>query len=137
MIDDDRADPKKVKRIVLCSGKVSHEARARRDQRIEAGAKGCDEVAVVRIEQLYPWPSEAIEAVISRYKKAEELVWLQEEPENMGAWPFAHHQFHREIRDRLKLSHVARAESATPATGSSLVHQAEVEDLMTRAIGTL
>ena len=137
VIDDDLADPKKVKRIVLCSGKVSHEARARRDQRLDAGKKGADEVAVVRVEQLYPWPSAAIEAVISRYQKADELLWLQEEPENMGAWPFAHHQFHREIRDRLRLSHVARAESATPATGSSLVHQAEVEDLMTRAIGTL
>ena len=137
VIDDEVADPAKVKRIVLCSGKVSHEARARRDQRLAAERDGADEVAVVRVEQLYPWPSEAIETVISRYEGATELLWLQEEPENMGAWPFAHHQFHREIRDRLKLSHVARAESATPATGSALVHQAEVEDLMTRAIGAL
>lgn len=137
VLDDDAVDPKRVSRIVLCSGKVSHEARARRDQRVAADLEGAKDVAIVRVEQLYPWPREAIEAVIRRYENATELLWLQEEPENMGAWPFAHHQFHREVRDRLTLSHVARSESATPATGSALVHQAEVEDLMTRAIGAL
>jgi 2-oxoglutarate dehydrogenase complex dehydrogenase (E1) component-like enzyme len=55
----------------------------------------------------------------------------------MGAWPFAHHQFHRVMRDRMRLTHVARAESASPATGSGLVHQAEQADLLDRAVGEL
>ena len=79
--------------------------------------------------------AEEIETVLAGYPSASEVVWLQEEPENMGAWPFAHHQLHRVMRDRLTLRHVARAESASPATGSGLVHQAEQADLLDRAIG--
>ena len=87
------------------------------------------------MEQLYPWPDAELEAVLAEFPAAEEILWLQEEPENMGAWPFAHHQLHRVMRDRLTLRHVARAESASPATGSGLVHQAEQADLLDRAIG--
>jgi 2-oxoglutarate dehydrogenase E1 component len=129
VLDDARSQPSEVTRVVVSSGKVAHEALARRDE------LGASHVAVVRLEQIYPWPNQALEQVLSRYESLSEVVWLQEEPENMGAWPFAHHQFHRVLRDRLKLTHVARAESASPATGSSLVHAAEQADLMSRAIG--
>jgi 2-oxoglutarate dehydrogenase E1 component len=128
VLDDTVDDPTGITRVVLATGKVAHEAIARR---IEINA---DNVAVVRIEQIYPWPSEDLAAVLERYANIEELVWLQEEPKNMGAWPFVHHELHRHHRD-MKVRHVARAESASPATGSSLVHAAEQADLLLRAIG--
>ena len=135
VLDDPDVDSGRVTRIVMASGKVAHEAFARRAELRQAQKPGADHVAIVRIEQLYPWPDAEIESVLGRYPDATELVWLQEEPENMGAWPFAHHQFHRVMRDRMRLTHVARAESASPATGSGLVHQTEQADLLDRAVG--
>ena len=137
VLDDLDADPAAVRRIIMASGKVAHEAMARRAELAADGSPVAAATAIVRVEQLYPWPDEQIEEVIGRYQQATELVWLQEEPKNMGAWPFAHHQFHREMRDRLVLRHVARAESASPATGSGLVHRAEQEDLLVRAFAGL
>ena len=137
VLDDLDADPAAVRRIIMASGKVAHEAIARRAELAAAGDDAATATAIVRVEQLYPWPDVQIQEVIARYDKATELVWLQEEPKNMGAWPFAHHQFHREMRDRLALRHVARAESASPATGSGLVHRAEQEDLLKRAFAGL
>jgi 2-oxoglutarate dehydrogenase E1 component len=90
---------------------------------------------VVRVEQLYPWPDDAVSDVLERYPNASEVVWLQEEPENMGAWSFVHGRLHRHLRDRYRLVHVSRAESASPATGSSAQHQLEQADLLDRAIG--
>ncbi|MDR3650918.1 MAG: hypothetical protein P4L20_17635 [Acidimicrobiales bacterium] len=90
-------------------------------------------VAVVRIEQLYPWPEEALAAVLGNYPHADQVVWVQEEPENMGAWSFAHGRLHRLFRERFTLSHVSRAESASPATGSAALHTLEQEDLLRRA----
>ena len=137
VLDDLEIDPTLVRRVVLASGKIAHEAIARRRELLDAGQPEATETAIVRIEQLYPWPDEAIEKVLARFGSATELVWLQEEPKNMGAWPFAHLQFHREMRDRMTLRHVARAESASPATGSGLVHRAEQEDLLRRAFAPL
>jgi 2-oxoglutarate dehydrogenase E1 component len=126
VLEDSLEDRSNVTRVVLASGKIAHEAIARRN---ELGAP----VAIVRVEQLYPWPSERIEEILSTYPKLDELVWLQEEPENMGAWPFVHLQMHHQHRDQ-KVRHVARAESASPATGSGLVHAAEQADLLHRSI---
>jgi 2-oxoglutarate dehydrogenase complex dehydrogenase (E1) component-like enzyme len=89
----------------------------------------------VRIEQLYPWPEQRIGAILDRYPNAYEVFWLQEEPENMGAWSFVHSRLHRLLRDRFELVHVSRVESASPATGSSALHQLEQADLLDRAIG--
>jgi 2-oxoglutarate dehydrogenase E1 component len=128
VLDDVAAERPRVTRVVLASGKVAHEALGRRD------LVGAAAVAVVRVEQLYPWPAGEIERVLATYPNLEEVVWLQEEPENMGAWPFVHLQMHDRLRD-LRVAHVARAESASPATGSGLVHAAEQDDLLTRAVG--
>jgi 2-oxoglutarate dehydrogenase E1 component len=128
VLNDRVDDVTSVTRVVLASGKVAHEALARRD------ASGAAQVAVVRVEQLYPWPAEEIERVLAIYPNLVEVVWLQEEPENMGAWPFVHRQTHDHLR-HLRVAHVARAESASPATGSSLVHAAEQADLLVRAVG--
>jgi 2-oxoglutarate dehydrogenase E1 component len=128
VLDDRVENPAAVTRVVLASGKVAHEALAHRDE------IGAIQVAVVRVEQLYPWPAEEIERVLANYPQLQDVVWLQEEPENMGAWPFVHLQMHDRLR-HLKVSHVARAESASPATGSGLVHNAEQADLLVRAVG--
>ncbi|HEV3266051.1 MAG TPA: multifunctional oxoglutarate decarboxylase/oxoglutarate dehydrogenase thiamine pyrophosphate-binding subunit/dihydrolipoyllysine-residue succinyltransferase subunit, partial [Acidimicrobiales bacterium] len=122
-------DPSGVTRVVLCTGKVAYDAIGHRDE------VGNDRVAVVRVEQLYPWPGAGIAQVLERYPNATEVVWLQEEPENMGAWNFVHQRLHRLLRDTHQLSHVSRAESASPASGSAALHRLEQEDLLVRAIG--
>jgi 2-oxoglutarate dehydrogenase E1 component len=95
---------------------------ARRDERQLAAP-------IIRIEQLYPWPEEAIGAALDRFPSAEEVVWLQEEPANMGPWPFAHVCLHRMLGDR-SVWHVSRQASASPATGSQTVHGEEQEALL-------
>jgi 2-oxoglutarate dehydrogenase E1 component len=147
VIDDPGVtDRNAVRRVVLASGKVAHEAMARRDDAVAGNAPAPvrpdaappvdpRSVAVVRIEQLYPWPEETILSVLSGYPAAEEVVWLQEEPENMGAWSFVHARLHRILRDRFSLRHVSRAESASPATGSAALHLSEQADLLDRSVG--
>jgi 2-oxoglutarate dehydrogenase E1 component len=135
---DDRevADPLAVRRVVLASGKVAFDALERRRSRLgQGGDPPAEAIAIVRVEQLYPWPEGPIEDVLDRYPNASEVVWLQEEPENMGAWTFVHGRLHRLLRDRFALRHVSRAESASPATGSASQNQLEQADLMERAVG--
>jgi len=124
------ADPSKVERIVLCSGKVAYDAMTQRDAQSMQ-----DRVAVVRVEQLYPWPEDELADILSRYSSASRVVWLQEEPENMGAWSFVHGRLHRALRDDFELVHVSRSESASPAAGVAAIHQLETEDILRRALG--
>ncbi|MDQ3640907.1 MAG: multifunctional oxoglutarate decarboxylase/oxoglutarate dehydrogenase thiamine pyrophosphate-binding subunit/dihydrolipoyllysine-residue succinyltransferase subunit [Actinomycetota bacterium] len=124
------ADPSAVRRVILASGKVAYDAMAHRD---EHGLPA----AVVRVEQLYPWPEMLVMDTISRYPAAREVVWLQEEPENMGPWTFVHGRLHRLLRDDYSLRHVSRPESASPATGILTVHQREQADLLTGAFRDL
>ncbi|HEV3213170.1 MAG TPA: multifunctional oxoglutarate decarboxylase/oxoglutarate dehydrogenase thiamine pyrophosphate-binding subunit/dihydrolipoyllysine-residue succinyltransferase subunit [Acidimicrobiales bacterium] len=133
--DTSVATPDAVGTVVLASGKVAHEARTHRDALVAAGSLGPDSVAIVRVEQVYPWPDDTVASVLARYASARDVCWLQEEPENMGPWPFVHHQLHRDLRDSHTLRHVARVESASPATGSAIVFEAEQEDLFTRVFG--
>ena len=121
---EDRA---RVERVVLASGKVAHEAMAARD---EAGAP----VAVVRVEQLYPWPQEQIEALVRSYPSAREVVWLQEEPENMGAWAFVRSRLEEAFGDTHRVAHVSRHESGSPATGSHAIHLQEQATILEAAI---
>jgi 2-oxoglutarate decarboxylase len=127
VLNDHVEDAASVTRVVLASGKIAHEAIAKRDE------IAAHHVAIVRVEQLYPWPTSEIERVLASYSNLAEVLWLQEEPENMGSWPFVHLRMHHEFRG-LSVSHVARAESASPATGSGLVHAAEQADLLARAL---
>ncbi|WP_420450510.1 multifunctional oxoglutarate decarboxylase/oxoglutarate dehydrogenase thiamine pyrophosphate-binding subunit/dihydrolipoyllysine-residue succinyltransferase subunit [Ilumatobacter sp.] len=124
VIDDPAdLDADSVTRIVFCSGKVAWDAMAARDDR-EAP------VAVVRVEQLYPLPTDQMLAILERYPNASELRWLQEEPANMGAWHFIEHNVWR-IKERgYDLRHVARVESGSPATGSKTIHDQELAQLM-------
>ncbi|HZT68030.1 MAG TPA: multifunctional oxoglutarate decarboxylase/oxoglutarate dehydrogenase thiamine pyrophosphate-binding subunit/dihydrolipoyllysine-residue succinyltransferase subunit [Acidimicrobiales bacterium] len=132
MVLDDRdvPDPEAVERVILCSGKVAYDVMARRDA---TGGKA----AVVRVEQLYPWPEAEVAAALDRYPNAKDVYWVQEEPENMGAWSFVHGRLHRLLRDRFALTHVSRGEAASPATGSTAIHQLESDDLLNRALAGL
>ncbi len=128
---DESFDRRAVERVVLCTGKVAYDALARRDELGEAGRA----VAVVRVEQLYPWPKATITEILKGYPHSEEVVWLQEEPENMGAWNFVHQRLHKMLRNSHVLRHVSRAESASPATGSAALHKLEQDDLLARSVG--
>ncbi|MDQ3932779.1 MAG: multifunctional oxoglutarate decarboxylase/oxoglutarate dehydrogenase thiamine pyrophosphate-binding subunit/dihydrolipoyllysine-residue succinyltransferase subunit, partial [Actinomycetota bacterium] len=124
--DSTVADRHQVRRVILCSGKVAYEAMGRRD---ETGVPA----AIVRVEQLYPWPEKQILALVTGYPNAEEVLWLQEEPENMGAWSFVHGRLHRILRDDHRLLHASRQPSPSPATGSVSVHDQEQEQLLAAA----
>jgi 2-oxoglutarate dehydrogenase E1 component len=130
--DSGEFDRSAVRRVVLCTGKIAYEAIARRDERVAAGL---EPVAVVRVEQLHPWPAAEIVAALDSYPALEEVVWVQEEPGNMGAWDYAHGRLHSLLRDRAELRHVSRPVSGSPATGSSLIHQLEVAELLEHSVG--
>ena len=126
VIPDAKADPKAVKRILLCSGKVYYDlARTRAELHR-------DDVAIVRLEQLYPL-NESLGRALAPYADGTPLVWVQEEPRNMGPWYFVNARLREHIGDRLPLTLVSRAESASPATGSHSSHQLEQKMLLTAA----
>jgi 2-oxoglutarate dehydrogenase E1 component len=128
VLGDPFAPPaEQVKRVIMCSGKVAWDAM---NERTKRGVPA----AVVRVEQLYPFPLEQLVAEIEKYPNAEELVWLQEEPENMGAWHWVEHRIWRLKERGYDLRHVARVESGSPATGSMIIHQQELADLMDEAL---
>ena len=121
VIDDPAASDasaSKVKRLVLCSGKIAV------DLLTSERRKDNPNVAVVRIEQLYPFPEDLIRGVIERYAKARELCWVQEEPENMGAWEFARPLLETIIDGRLPLRYIGRSRNSSPSEGSSSWHAA-------------
>ncbi|MDZ7678756.1 MAG: multifunctional oxoglutarate decarboxylase/oxoglutarate dehydrogenase thiamine pyrophosphate-binding subunit/dihydrolipoyllysine-residue succinyltransferase subunit [Acidimicrobiales bacterium] len=130
VIDDEVDDPASIRRVVMCSGKVAHEARARRD---EVGAPA----AVVRVEQLYPWPRDPVADVLARYPNADEIVWLQEEPENMGAWNFVKGRLYEAHQDTHSIRRVSRRESGSPATGSATIHAQEQDLILAAAVADL
>jgi 2-oxoglutarate dehydrogenase E1 component len=121
VIDDPRGLHKQAKTVVLCSGKAYYEFVDEAEQR------GADDMAFVRVEQLYPLPKKQIEAVLAKYAKLENLVWGQEEPENMGAWTYIAMNF----RER-KIDVVARPASAAPAAGAKEIHLRRLNRLYER-----
>ena len=115
------------KKVIFCSGKIYYQLIVRRQQ-INA-----DDTAIVRVEMLYPFPEKALEAVIGRYKKAKTWVWVQEEPENMGAWPFIRPKLASLLKK--SLGYVGRDAAASPATGFPKVYKMEQDGIVDRAIG--
>jgi len=110
VLDDPEADPAKVDRLVLCSGKVFHELRAARDE------LGLDRYAIVRIEQLYPFPTRRLKKVVARYGELDRVTWCQEEPRNMGAWTFVAPLLRQHLgRDHILFA--GRENAASPAPG--------------------
>ena len=127
--EQDMLDDERVKRIVFCSGKVYYDLlEARREHSI-------DEVALVRIEQLYPFPAEAYRKQIERYTAATEIVWCQEEPQNQGAWYQLRHKLQRPMTAKQKLFYAGRAGAAAPAAGIFAVHMRQQQALVGAALG--
>jgi len=121
----------KVKRIVVCSGKVYYDLVKKRTER------GADDVAIVRIEQLYPFAHKAFGNEIKKYPNATEIVWTQDEPQNQGAWFFVQHYIHENMVEGQKLGYSGRAASASPAVGYSHLHQEQQKALVDGAFGKL
>lgn len=128
LLDDADANPKKVRRVLLCSGKIYYDLIAAREKK--ENIKQCADIAIIRLEQLYPWPENKIMEIVKRYKKAKEWVWVQEEAQNMGAWPFV-------LRKWLytDLEVVSRKESASPSTGFIKQHESQQEYVVNTALG--
>jgi 2-oxoglutarate dehydrogenase E1 component len=125
---DDPAEPDHARRVLVCSGKIYYDLLAKR---AEVGAQ--HEVAIVRLEQLYPWPAALLETVLGRYRSASEWVWVQEESQNMGAWTFVATRLQELLG--LPVQYVGRDASASPATGSKLVHDREQAEIVEAAMG--
>ena len=129
VIDEvDDLDVKKVKRVVVCSGKVYYDIyKARQDA-------GIDDVAIVRLEQIYPFPSEAYGAALKRYPNARDIVWCQEEPENQGAWYQIKHRLQIPLSKKHRMMYATRPGAASTATGYNKVHVIQQNILMQAAL---
>ncbi len=129
VIDDTRiSDRAKVKRIVLCSGKVFYDLDSARE------GISTDQVAIVRLEQFYPFPAEALKKIFASYPNTTEIVWTQEEPHNMGAWSFVEPRLRTILPDNASLQYIGRAASASPATGSYAIHNLEQNKLISESL---
>ncbi|MCB9360840.1 MAG: 2-oxoglutarate dehydrogenase E1 component [Flavobacteriales bacterium] len=122
VIDDANAKVKEIDTVVFCTGKFYYDLLAKQE---ETG--GTDNIALVRVEQLYPLPQKQLDTIISKYKNAKNYIWAQEEPENMGAWTHMLRHF-----TSVKLTPVTLAESGAPATGSSKAHAVRHNDVINR-----
>ncbi len=120
---------RKVDRVLLCSGKIFYELVHRRDELKR------NDVAIVRMEQLYPLRLDALEAALKSYRKGTRVLWVQEEPENMGAWRYLRGALGEKLLGRFRWKRVSRPESASPATGSASAHKQEQLQLMEAAFG--
>jgi len=125
VLDDATREPERIRRVLLCSGKVYYDLVARRSEAEK------DDIALVRVEQFYPFPLEPLREALGRYQHAEEFVWVQEESMNMGGWTF--------MEPRLRATgwtakYIGRDSSASPATGSRKVHVREQKELVDAAI---
>src|SRR3954451_402305 len=121
----------RVKRVIACSGKVYYDlARARAERKN-------GDVAIIRVEQLYPFPHKAFAAEIRKYPNLSEVVWCQDEPQNQGAWFFVQHYIHENMADGQKLGYAGRPASASPAVGYAHLHVEQLKALLDQAFGKL
>jgi 2-oxoglutarate dehydrogenase E1 component len=127
VIPDASVPPEQVKKILLCSGKIYYDLAARRAELKR------DDVAIIRIEQLYPLPLDPLHAALAAYSAETPVLWVQEEPENMGAWRFLRIKLGERLLDRFAWKGLYRQAAAAPATGSSSSHKLEQEALLADA----
>jgi len=121
----------KVKRVLICSGKVYYDLVKKREE------LSADDTAILRAEQLYPFPHKAFATELKKYPNATELVWTQDEPQNQGAWFFVQHYIHENMTEGQRLSYSGRAASASPAVGYSHLHQEQQKALVDGAFGKI
>jgi 2-oxoglutarate decarboxylase len=129
VIDDTHiTDRNAVTRIALCSGKVYYDLEAARN------ADASVRTAVIRLEQFYPFPAEALKKIFASYPNAKQFVWAQEEPQNMGGWTFVQNRIQSLLREGVELRYVGRTPSASPATGSYAIHELEQKQLVEQTL---
>jgi 2-oxoglutarate dehydrogenase E1 component len=127
----DELDPAKVERVVLCSGKVYYDLLAERREREK------DDVVIIRLEQLYPFPEEQLLEALEPYTNIKDMVWCQEEPMNMGAWYSSQHHMRRVLQLQhpgLYLNYAGRDAAASPAAGYMALHIAQQQKLINDAL---
>jgi 2-oxoglutarate dehydrogenase E1 component len=126
VIDDPQAQDQReqVKRLVFCTGKIYYDLVAKRTPH----------VALVRVEQLYPWPHDEVARIVDLYPAVEEVVWAQEEPKNMGAWTFVAPRLRVSTGNATILRYIGRAERASPAEGYLSAHKAEQERIVSEVV---
>lgn len=125
----ERADNGSVKRVIMCAGQVYYDlAKAREDQGLQ------DKVAIVRVEQLYPFPYAEAEAELAKYPHADEIMWVQEEPKNQGAWYQTRHRLERLAKNGQAVTYAGRPASASPAVGYAAKHNAQLKQLLEDAL---
>jgi len=128
IVDNDFTEPKPLKRLVICSGKVYYDLLKHRQE------NEIDNVAIARLEQFYPFADDEIEEQLKDFTSIKDIVWCQEEPKNMGAWTFVAPRFMELLQDGQKLRYVGRQASASPAAGQKKIHQAEQNRLVEEAL---
>ena len=129
VLDDPRvSDPAAVERVLMCSGRIYYALDVGREERAR------DNIAIVRLEQLYPFPEAELTEILKRYPRASEFCWVQEEPANQGARDFVELRIERLLPGRRRLAYVGRGEAASPATGSHKIHQTEENDIVEAAL---
>jgi 2-oxoglutarate dehydrogenase E1 component len=129
VLDDTRvSDPAAVERVLMCSGRIYYALDVGREERAR------DNIAIVRLEQLYPFPETELTEILKRYPHASEFCWVQEEPANQGARDFLELRIERLLPARRRLAYVGRSEAASPATGSHKIHQTEEKDIVEAAL---
>jgi 2-oxoglutarate dehydrogenase E1 component len=129
VIDDAKVtDKSKVKRVVVCSGKVFYD--------LDAGRTDANDnrTAIVRLEQFYPFPAERLKEIFASYSNATEIFWTQEEPQNMGGWLFVQNRISEVVPENIELKYVGRDASASPATGSYAIHELEQKQIVERSL---
>jgi len=129
VLADNRVEPKATTRIFMCTGKMYYELEKTRHERKR------DDIAIIRLEQLYPLADGHLKPALDGYADGTPVYWVQDEPENMGAWRYLRMRFGAELLGRFPLHRVSRSESASPATGSSGAHKIEHQRLMDDAFG--
>lgn len=130
VIDERDADipPEKVRRLVLCSGKIYYELLAARTER------NITDIAIATVEQIYPYPVDSITNLLQKYTNATEITWCQEEPRNQGAWIYMENRLEAQISERHELNYFGRPPSPSPATGYFKIHQREQQQIIDRAL---
>ena len=129
----DQVDPQGVERVLICSGKVYYDLLAELEKRGDENNR--ERLAILRLEQFYPFPLSLLQETLSTYTGAREICWVQEEPQNMGGWNFVRPRLEALLRGDQEVRYVGRTASASPATGSYTIHQLEQQALLSEALG--
>ncbi len=128
---DEDINPAKVKRVLCCSGKVCYDLARKREE------EGRTDVVILRVAQLYPFPHKAFSTELKRYPNATDVLWVQDEPQNQGAWFYVQHYIHENMLEGQRLAYAGRASSASPAVGYAHLHQEQQKALVEQAFAKL